>query len=74
MCSKASDTMDHLISCEKYEDKLNKKWKNILSDNFEDQILIENFIEKRHKRRQEIIDQQEAGLDFEPGTTAPGNL
>ena len=74
MCSKASETMDHFISCEKYEDKLNKNWKNILSDNFEDQLVIGNFIEKRHKRRQEIIDQQEAGRDSEPGSTAPGDL
>ena len=74
MCSKAGETMDHFISCEKYEDRLNNNWKTILSDNYEEQLVIGSFIEKRHKRRQEIIDQQEAGRDSEPGSTAPGDL
>ena len=47
MCSKESETMDHFISCEEYEDKLNYNWKNILSDNYEDQLVIGNFIEKK---------------------------
>ena len=38
----------------------------------EEQIVIGKFVEKRHNRRQEIIDQQEAGQASEPGSTAPG--
>ena len=47
LCSKPSKTMDHLISCGKYEDRPN----NILSDNYEDRLVTGSFIEKRHKRR-----------------------
>ena len=45
--SKASKPLDRFISCEKYEDKLNNNWKNILSENYEDQLVIGNFIEKK---------------------------
>ena len=66
--------MDHFISCERYDDRLNKNWTNILSENYEDHLVIGSFIEKGHKGGQEIINQQEAGLDSEPGSTAPGDL
>ena len=40
----------------------------------EEQIVSGQFVEKRHKRRQDIINQQEAGQASEPGSTAPGIL
>ena len=66
--------MEHFVSCDLYENKLDIDWRNILCDNLEEQIIIGKFIEKRHKKRQNIINQQEAGLDSEPGSTAPGDL
>ena len=74
MCLKTSETMEHFVSCDLYEDTLNIDWNFFLSDNLEEQVIIGKFIEKRHKRRQDKIDQQEAGQDSEPGSTAPGDL
>ena len=74
MCMKDSETMDHFVSCEEYEETISIDWRNILSENLEEQITIGKYVEKRHKRRQQIIDQQEAGQASEPGSTAPGIL
>ena len=63
-----------IISCEGYEDTISIDWENILSEHLDEQITIGKYVEKRHKRRQQIIDQQEAGQASEPGSTAPGIL
>ena len=74
MCMKESETMDHFVSCEGYEDTTSIDWENMLSEHLEEQITIGKYVEKRYKRRQQIIDQQEAGQASEPGSTAPGIL
>ena len=72
MCMEERDTMKHIVSCEGYEDTLIINWENVFGENMEEQIVIGKLVEKRHNRRHEIIDQQEAGQAFDPGSTAPG--
>ena len=67
---KEGETMGHFVSCEGYEDTTSIDWENMLSEHLEEQITIGKYAE----RRQQIIDQQEAGQSSEPGSTAPGIL
>ena len=70
---KTSETMEHFVSCDLFESTLDIDWKYILSDNLEEQVITGKIIKKRHKKRQDKIDQQEACLDSVPGSTAPGD-
>ena len=74
MCMKESETIDHFVSCEKYEETISIDWEKISNENMEEQIAIGRYIEKRHKRRQELIDPKKAGQASEPGSTAPETL
>ena len=42
---------EHFVSCDEYEDTLNGNWKNMVSKNIEEKLIIGKLIEKRHKRR-----------------------
>ena len=68
------ETMDHFVSCQKYGEALDVNWKEINESNTEKQIMIGEFVQKRHQIRQKLIKQQEDGQASSSGSTAPGTL
>ena len=69
-----NETIDHFVHCEEYGGTLIIDWKNIYENNIKEQVLIAEFTERRQKKRQDIIKQQEDGQASDLGSTAPGNL
>ena len=72
-CEKYTETMDHFVNCEEYGDKIDINWRDIKQNKKEIQIKIGEFIEKRHRKRQEIIEKQEDGQASDSGSSTPGS-
>ena len=72
MCLKVSESMDHFINCDSYEDKLEVNWKDIYEENVDKQFRIGQFILHRYRKRETKIKQQEDGQASDVGSTAPG--
>ena len=65
-CELYAETMDHFVVCKAYGIETEKSWKDIFENNVERQKEIGRFIKQRHKRRQESIDEKEAGQTSVP--------
>ena len=71
MCRKEFETMDHFVKCVEYGENLEIDWKDIYGENMEHQFKIGKFIEKRFRKRNFILKQQEGGQTSRHGSTAP---
>ena len=72
MCRKENETIEHFVKCVEYGDKLEIELKHIYGESMEEQIIIGKFIDKRQRKRGNIIKQQEDGQASNLGSTAPG--
>ena len=72
MCRKESETIEHFVKCVEYRDKLEIELKHIYGESMEEQIIIGMFIDKKHRKRESILKQQEDGQASNLGSTAPG--
>ena len=64
--------MDHFVNCLEYGDQIELNWRDIKQNRLDIQTEIGEFIEKRHRIRQEIIEKQEDGQASDPGSSTPG--
>ena len=71
-CEKWPETMDHFVNCLDYGDQIDLNWREINQNEIEIQIKIGQFIEKRHRIRQTIIEKQEDGQASDSGSSTPG--
>ena len=71
MCRKELETMDHFVKCVEYGENLETDWKDIYGEDMEHQFEIGKFIEKRCRKREIILKQQEGGQTSNHGSTAP---
>ena len=74
MCLETTETMEHFTQCKGYGETIDMDWKLIYGNNMEEQVVIGEFIKRRFKMRQEVLQQQEDGLASVLGSTAPGTL
>ena len=63
--------MDHFVKCVEYGESLEIDWKEIYEENIEHQFKIGKFIEKRFRKRDTILKQQEGGQTSKHGSMAP---
>ena len=74
MCLETTETMEHFAHCKGYGETIDMDWKLIYGNNMEEQVTIGEFMKRRFKMRQEVLQQQEDGLASVLGSTAPGTL
>ena len=64
--------MDHFVNYLEYGNQIDINWRDIKHNKKEIQIKIVEFIEKRHRKRQKIIEKQEDGQASDSGSSTPG--